>query len=98
LRHLPAFPTRRSSDLITFIDQEYRPPIAQEFGLDIQANLGHNFLLEMGYVGTRGTHQIQNRSLNQALLASSSNPIRGQTTNTVRSEEHTSELQSPDHI
>ena len=81
----PQFPaySPTTARTITFIDQEYRPPIAQEFGLDIQANLGHNFLLEMGYVGTRGTHQIQNRSLNQALLASSSNPIRGQTTNTV---------------
>ena len=78
----PAYsPTTTRS--ITFIDQGYRPPVAQEFGLNVQTDLGHNFMLEMGYVGTRGTHQIQNRSLNQALLASASNPIRGQTTNTV---------------
>lgn len=78
----PAYsPTTTRS--ITFIDQGYRPPLAQEFGLNVQTDLGHNFMLEMGYVGTRGTHQIQNRSLNQALLASASNPIRGQTTNTV---------------
>jgi Carboxypeptidase regulatory-like domain/TonB-dependent Receptor Plug Domain len=78
----PAYsPTTARS--IVFIDQGYRPPLAQEFGLNVQTDLGHNFMLDMGYVGNRGTHQILNRSLNQALLASPSNPIRGQTTNTV---------------
>jgi Carboxypeptidase regulatory-like domain len=81
----PQFPvysptTQRS---ISFIDQGYRPPVTQHFSLNIQTELGRDFLLEVGYVGTRGTHQIQNRSLNQALLASVSNPIRGETTNTV---------------
>jgi hypothetical protein len=66
-----------------FIDQGYRPPLTQQFSLNLQTDLGHDFLLEVGYVGTRGTHQIQNRSLNQARLASASNPIRGQTTNTL---------------
>ena len=81
----PQFPTYSPTTQrsILFIDQAYRPPIEQEWGLNVQTDLGRNFMLEMGYVGTRGTHQIQNRSLNQALLASSSSPIRGQTTNTV---------------
>jgi hypothetical protein len=78
----PAYsPTTQRS--ISFIDQAYRPPITQQFSLNLQTDLGNNFLLEVGYVGTRGTHQILQRSLNQARLASSSNPIRGQTTNTV---------------
>ena len=78
----PAYsPTTQRS--ISFIDQGYRPPVTQQFSLNLQTELGHDFLLEVGYVGTRGTHQIQNRSPNQALLASVSNPIRGQTTNTV---------------
>jgi len=81
----PQFPvysptTRRA---IAFIDQSYRPPVTQEFGMNLQTDLGHSFMLEVGYVGTRGTHQIQNRSPNQAQLASPSNPIRGQTTNTT---------------
>src|SRR6266567_1246302 len=50
----------------------YRPPVTQQFGLNIQTDLGHSFVLELGYVGTRGTHQIQNHSLNQAVLASAS--------------------------
>jgi hypothetical protein len=80
------FPTATAANprrAIAFIDQAYRPPVTQEFGMNLQTDLGHNFMLEAGYVGTRGTHQIQNRSLNQALLASSASPIRGQTTNTV---------------
>jgi len=77
----PYSPTTQRS--ILFIDQAYRPPVAQEFGFNVQTDLGHNFMLEMGYVRNRGTHQIQNRSLNQALLASPANPIRGQTTNTL---------------
>src|SRR5262249_44911781 len=60
---------------ISFIDQGYRPPVTQQFSLNLQTDLGHDFLLEVGYVGARGTHQIQNRSPNQALLASASNPI-----------------------
>jgi len=43
----------------------------------------HFRLLEAGYVGTRGTHLMRQRSLNQALNASASNPIRGETSNTI---------------
>ncbi|HEU0178469.1 MAG TPA: carboxypeptidase regulatory-like domain-containing protein, partial [Blastocatellia bacterium] len=80
----PQFPAYSPSTqrTISFIDQGYRPPVTQQFSLNLQTDLGHNLLLEVGYVGARGTHQIQNRSPNQALLASPSNPIRGETTNT----------------
>jgi hypothetical protein len=78
----PAYsPTTQRS--ISFVDQSYRPPITQQFSLNLQSELGRDFLLEVGYVGTRGTHQILNRSPNQARLASVASPIRGQTTNTV---------------
>jgi hypothetical protein len=40
-------------------------------------------MLEVGYVGARSTHLVRGRNLNQAYLASPSNPIRGETTNTV---------------
>jgi hypothetical protein len=68
---------------VTFIGQDYRPPVTQQLSLNLQTDLGRDLLLEVGYLGTKGTHQIINRSLNQALLASPSNPIRGVTTNTV---------------
>jgi len=38
-------------------------------------------MLEVGYQGNRGTRLLQSRSFNQALSASPSNPIRGQTSN-----------------
>jgi hypothetical protein len=81
----PQFPAYSPATVrtISFIDQGYRPPVTQQFSLNLQTEMGRDLLLEVGYVGTRGTHQIQNRSLNQALLASPANPIRGETTNTV---------------
>ncbi len=80
----PQFPSYSPTTqrTISFIDQDYRPPVTQQFSLNLQTELWRDMLLEVGYVGARGTHQIQNRSLNQALLASASNPIRGETTNT----------------
>jgi hypothetical protein len=67
----------------TLVDPAYRPPITQEYSLNTQTDLGHNFVLEVGYAGARGTHLIYGHTLNQAMLASPSNPIRGLTTNTV---------------
>jgi hypothetical protein len=55
----------------------------QQYSLNVQAELHEGWLLEVGYVGTRGTHLVRQRSLNQALSASANNPIRGMTTNTI---------------
>jgi len=81
----PQFPTYSPTTQrsISIIDQAYRPPVSQQFSLGLQTDLGKGFLLDVGYVGARGTHQILAHTQNQALLASPSNPIRGQTTNTV---------------
>jgi hypothetical protein len=78
----PAYsPTTQRS--LAIVDQAYRPPVTQQFGLGQQTDFGGGFLLDVGYVGARGTHQILAHSLNQARLASAANPIRGETTNTV---------------
>ena len=61
----------------------FRPAAIQQYSLNIQAEIHDGWLLETGYVGTRGTHLVRQRSLNQALPASATNPIRGITTNTV---------------
>jgi hypothetical protein len=55
----------------------------QQYSLNVQAELHEGWLLEIGYVGTRGTHLVRQRSLNQALSASANSPIRGITTNSV---------------
>lgn len=82
---LPQFtPYTPTTQLVTsIVDPDYRPPVTQQYSLNLQTDLGRNFLLEVGYAGTRGTHLIYAHSLNQARLASPSNPIRGLTTNTV---------------
>jgi len=61
----------------------FRPAIVQQFSLNVQAELHRGWLLETGYIGARGTHLQRFRSLNQALDASSSNTIRGVTSNTM---------------
>jgi hypothetical protein len=61
----------------------FRSALVQQFSLNLQSELYEGWLLELGYVGTRGTHLQRTRSLNQALSASVENPIRGVTTNTV---------------
>ena len=60
-----------------------RPALAQQFSLNVQAELRQGWLLELGYVGDRGTHLQRFGSLNQALAASPEHPIRGVTTNTL---------------
>jgi hypothetical protein len=40
-------------------------------------------MLEVGFIGARGTHLLRDRDLNQALSASPTNPIRGITNNSV---------------
>jgi Carboxypeptidase regulatory-like domain len=81
----PRFPLY-SPTTATTIDTsspDFRPAIIQQYGLNIQAQVHPDFLLEIGYVGTRGTHLLRFRSLNQALSASPNDPIRGVTDNTL---------------
>lgn len=52
-------------------------------GANLQTEIHAGWLLEVGYVGTRGTDLMRQRSLNQAMSASPSNPIRGDTSDTV---------------
>jgi hypothetical protein len=57
--------------------------MVQEYSLGIQAQITPTLVLEVGYSGARGLHILDERSVNQAALASPSAPINGQTTNTV---------------
>lgn len=65
------------------VDRALEPGRIQQFSGGVQTSLGSDLLLEIGYVGSRGANLQRLRSINQALLASASNPIRGVTTNTV---------------
>jgi hypothetical protein len=81
----PSFPaySPTSSTTIYSVSPGFRPALLQQYSLNLQTDVYPGWVLEAGYVGTRGTHLVRQRSLNQALSASSSAPIRDQTTNTV---------------
>lgn len=75
----PIFPAYSPSTALTteFLDPRIRPGVAQHYSLNLQSQIAHNFLLEVGYIGSRGTRLLRDRSVNQAELASPSNPVRG---------------------
>ncbi|MDX2030072.1 MAG: TonB-dependent receptor [Blastocatellia bacterium] len=81
----PKFPIYSPTTAITTrtLDKNLRSSITQHFSLNAQTRLAKDYLVEIGYVGARGTKLLRTRSLNQALLASAASPIRGATTNTV---------------
>ena len=65
------------------IDPRLRPPVFQRYSLGLQTQFAKDFVLEVGYAGMRSTHMLVLRDINQAALASVTNPIRGNTTNTL---------------
>ena len=83
--NFPFFPPYSPTTSIGFqsVAQDYRPPVMQQYSLNTQLMFARDYLLEVGYVGSRGTHQIAPRLPNQALSADATNPVRGQTTNTL---------------
>jgi hypothetical protein len=69
----------------------YRSPLTYQWNLNVQYEFLPQWVLELGYVGTRAIHQTpdnlvanaQERALNEAALASPSNPVNGITFNTT---------------
>ncbi|MGA3106386.1 MAG: TonB-dependent receptor [Terriglobales bacterium] len=61
----------------------WRPPTTYHYSLGVQTRLPGGAILDVAYAGARDLHTILGRSINQAALASPTDPIRGQTTNTV---------------
>ncbi|MEO7142130.1 MAG: hypothetical protein ABI165_01365, partial [Bryobacteraceae bacterium] len=50
-------------------------PYVQQYNLSIQTRLGKGWILETGYIGSRGNNLLVEPSLNQALLVNSSNSV-----------------------
>jgi hypothetical protein len=46
-------------------DPRWKTPYSQQWDLDVQHNLGHNLLLDVGYVGNKGTHLVGVIDINQ---------------------------------
>jgi hypothetical protein len=64
------------------VDPNLRTPYLNQWGANFQFEAMKNMLLEVGYSGSKGVALPDRRAIDQALLASPSNPINGQTTNT----------------
>jgi Carboxypeptidase regulatory-like domain len=54
-------------------------PYTQNWTLDLQYQPFNLWLFEVGYVGNRGLHEILPIPFNQPLIATSTNPVNGQT-------------------
>jgi hypothetical protein len=82
---LPSFtpysPT--TTQTLDSLAQDFRPSSVYHYSLGLQTKIPSGAVLDVAYAGARGLHEILGRSINQANLASPSNPIRGVTTNTV---------------
>jgi hypothetical protein len=57
--------------------------MTQQYGVNLQTQITNDLVIQIAYTGTDASDQLRSRGINQAALASASNPIRGQTTNTV---------------
>jgi hypothetical protein len=85
--------TGTSSNLnVDLMGPVYLVPTTYEWNLNTQYEFLPQWVLEVGYVGSRGIHQVPDfipnggfafHQLNEAQLASPANPINGITTNTV---------------
>ena len=86
---LPSFtpysPT--TTQTLDSLAQDFRPSSVYHYSLGLQTRMPGGAILDIAYAGARGLHEILGRSINQANIASPSNPIRGVTTNTVANAE-----------
>ena len=65
------------------VDPHLRTPYIQQWALNLQYQAGKATLVEVGYAGSKGVALPDRRAIDQAILASPSNPVNGQTTNTA---------------
>ena len=74
--------TPYSALFIAAISRGIRSPYTQQYNLNIQTEFAHDFLWQIGYVGSKTTHLTGCVEFNQALIATPENPVNGQTTTT----------------
>ena len=81
----PIFLPRVPGGGLTFfaVGRHLQSPYVQQYDLNLQYEFAGDFLWQVGYVGSKTTHQAGCVEFNQALLASPQNPVNGQTDNTV---------------
>jgi len=60
-------------------DMNNHVPYTQNWTFDLQYQASNNWLFSLGYVGNHGTNEVLPIPFNQALIATPSNPVNGQT-------------------
>jgi len=74
-----------SNQNLPFIVENIHTPLVRQYNLTVQWEFLRNWVLDAGFVGSSGINLADyNHNYNTALLASPSNPINGQTTNTLQ--------------
>ncbi len=69
---------------LPFLATKVATPLMREYTLTLEYEFARNWVLEAGYVGSSGTHLINEyHNENTARLATPTNPINGQTANTL---------------
>jgi Carboxypeptidase regulatory-like domain/TonB-dependent Receptor Plug Domain len=74
--------TPDSALFLAAIARSIRSPYTQQYNLNIQVEMAHDFLWQVGYVGSKTTRLSGCVEFNQALIATPENPVNGQTTTT----------------
>ncbi len=79
----PNYKPTQSAIGLNSVDPNLRTPYLHQWGASFQYEVLRNTRLEVGYSGSKGVALPDRRAINQALLASPTNPINGITTNTA---------------
>jgi len=82
----PVFPLRSAASPLPFTqgtDPNVQDGTTHEYNLNVQYAFAQDYLLQVGYVGTRSVHRPGQLEFNQSLLASPQNPVNGETTNSI---------------
>jgi hypothetical protein len=74
--------TQDSALFLAAISRSIRSPYTQQYNLNVQWELAHDFLWQVGYVGSKTTRLTGCVQFNQALIATPTNPVNGQTAST----------------
>ncbi|MSV27797.1 MAG: TonB-dependent receptor [Bryobacterales bacterium] len=83
LLYAPPYTNDRPAIGLNAVDPTLRTPYLQQWGANFQYQATQSTLVELGYVGTKGSNLATQRLINQPLLASAAQPVNGQTTNTA---------------
>ena len=80
---IPGRGVRLPATFSQLTDPTMRSPSTQHFSLNTQFSLREDYLIEVGYVGSRASHVAKFRNFNQSFLASPERPINSQTSNSA---------------